>query len=222
MFQLRSILAAPLVFAAFAAVPATAQYYPGPPPGYVGPEFRVIPEPEIVSILRSLGFTPIGRPRLQGRLWIVRALDEDETPMRVVLDASSGEVVDAIAIAPGAPQSARRYGMVPGELDDPEYRDYPPAPRAYPRQPGLRGIYRDRDVFYDDYLPPPPATVGPRSSIDGVRGGQARREPAQEKRAAVPTPRPKPSEIATAGKDPVVTGSVPATGQPLPPVNPLE
>ena len=48
MFQLRSILAAPLVLAAFAAVPASAQYYPGPPPGYVGPEFRIIPEPEII------------------------------------------------------------------------------------------------------------------------------------------------------------------------------
>jgi hypothetical protein len=236
MFQLRAILAAPFMLAAFAAVPAAAQYYPGPPPGYVGPEFRVIAEPQIVSILHSLGFTPIARPRLQGRLWIVRALDEDEMPMRVTLDASTGEVIDAIAIGPGAPPRAPRYGMVPNDLDEP---DYPPAARTYPRQPGPRVIYRGRD-FYDDELPPPPAGIGPRSNVDAPRGNQARREPAQEQRtavrptdtdarAAVPTPRPKPSEIAASGKDPIVTGSVPPKsqsaspkGQTLPPVNPME
>jgi hypothetical protein len=47
----------------------------------------------------------------------------------------------------------------------------------------------------------------------------------------VPTPKPKPSEIAASGKDPIVTGSVPPKsqtgtaapkGQALPPVNPME
>ena len=61
MFQWRSTLAAPFMLAALAAAPAAAQYYPAPPPGYVGPEFRVIPEHEIVRVLRSLGFTPIAR-----------------------------------------------------------------------------------------------------------------------------------------------------------------
>ncbi len=240
MFQFRSILAAPFMLAAFAAVPAIAQYYPGSPPGYVGPEFRVIPEPEIVSILHSLGFTPIGRPRLQGRLWIARVLDEDEMPMRVTLDASTGQVVDAIAIGPGGLR-APRYGMVPRDLDEPDYLP-PPAARTYPRQPGPRVIYRDRDDFYDDELPPPPAGIGPRSNVDGPRGNQVRREPVQEQRTAVrptdtgtravvPTPRPKPSEIAVSGKDPIITGSVPPksqTGivppksQALPPVNPME
>lgn len=231
MFQMRSILATPLLLAAFAVAPATAQYYPGLPPGYVGPEFRIIPEPEVVSILRSLGFTPIGRPRLQGRLWIVRAIDEDQVPMRVTLDASTGEVIDAIAIGPGGPPLGPRYGMIPNDLDEPEY-PLPPAARPYPRQPGPGVIYRDRD-FYDDQLPPPPVGIGPRSNVDGPRGNQTRREPAQEQRTAmrptdtgrralVPTPKPKPSEIAASAKDPVVTGSVPPQSQPLPPVNPLE
>jgi hypothetical protein len=231
MFQLKSILAAPFMLVAFAAAPTMAQYYPGPPPGYVGPEFRVIPEPEIVSILHSLGFTPIERPRLQGRLWIVHALDEDEIPMRVVLDASTGEAVDAIAIGASGPPRAPRYGMLPNDLDEPEYPPLPAA-RAYPPQPGPRAIYRDRG-FYDDELLPPPATVGPRSSVEGPRGSQARRKPGQEqrdavrptdtgKRAAVPTPKPKPSEIAASAKDPIVTGGVPPKSEPLPPVNPLE
>src|ERR1700680_2611649 len=170
MFQLKAILAAPFMLAAFAAAPTMAQYYPGPPPGYVGPEFRVIPEPEIVSILRSLGFTPIERPRLQGRLWIVRALDQDEIPMRVVLDASTGEAVDAIAMVASAPPRAPRYGMLPNDLDEPEYPP-PPAARAYPGQPGPRAIYCDRD-FHDDELPPPRATVGPRSGLEGPRRSQ--------------------------------------------------
>lgn len=233
MFQLRAIFAAPLVLAAFVVGPATAQYYPGPPPGYIGPEFRVIPEPEIVSVLHSLGFTPIGRPRLQGRLWIVRAVDEDQVPMRVVLDASTGEMIDAIAIGPGMPPQRPRYGMVPNDLDEPAYRDYPPAPRAYPREPGPRVLYRDRGGYYDDELPPPPAAIGPRSNLDKP-ASQARREPMQEQRtamrppaevrtrAAVPTPKPKPAEMAASGKDPVVTGSVPPKSPELPPVNPLE
>ena len=66
-----------------------------------------------------------------------------------------------------------------------------------------------------------PAGIGPRSNLDRP-GSQARREQAPEKRPAVPTPKPKPSEIAASGKDPVVTGSVPPKEQPLPPVNPLE
>jgi hypothetical protein len=247
MFQLKSILAvAPLALFAVSAAPAQAQYYPEPP-GYVGrgPGLRVMPEHEVVTMLRSLGFTPIGRPRFQGRLWIVRAIDEDGTPMRVTVDAASGEMIDAIAIAPG-PLPRSSYGMLPDDVDEPGPRYVPREPtyRPYPGETGPRVIYRDsrrdpyRDDFYDDELPPPPAAIpGPRSGFEGQqRTGVTGKNPGYDqravakpadpnKRASVPSPKPRPTEISgtTVAKDPTVTGSIPPkNNEPLPPVNPLE
>jgi hypothetical protein len=214
MFRSGSIFViAPLALVALAAVPAAAQYYPAPP-GYVGraPFYRGMPEQEVVSMLHSLGFTPIGRPRREGRGWIVRAEDEDGVLVRVTVDAASGEVINSVEIGP------RSYGMIqePNDFDEPRYRGYPP-----PRGP--RVIDRDD---YDDELPPPPAVIPgqPRSGLAAPRDNRAVAKPEINRRAAVPTPKPRPTEISkTNVNDPVATGSVPPKKiDALPPVNPLE
>lgn len=125
----------PVVFAALAAtllavpVAAEAQRLAQ----RAGPE---LPPYEIVTIIRSAGYDPIGRPVRRGATYALRAIDEDGTQVRVIVDAHYGEILSVapLALAPrNAPPGpfARRVA--------PEADDYipPDAPRI-DRLPGAR------------------------------------------------------------------------------------
>jgi hypothetical protein len=62
-------------------------------------ETRVLPPHEILTILRSTGLDPIGRPVRQGPHYVLHAIDEDDREMRVIVSARSGEI---IRMAPAA------------------------------------------------------------------------------------------------------------------------
>jgi hypothetical protein len=140
----------------------------------------LLPPYEAVTIARSAGFDPIGRPVRRGAQYLVRALDEDGIEVRVAVDARLGEIVsvtptvvasrDALPVPPASVPPARR--AVPEPRDD---YVAPMAPRVYrPAPPAVyddepRSVYRSGPpVVYDDEpriiygrRPPGPVPDGP-------------------------------------------------------------
>lgn len=186
-----SLLACTAAFAASGA--AYAQPYPA---------YRVYPEPpryqpavppqEVAAIVRSLGLMPTSGPRPRGPFWVVDAVGQDGTPVRVRVDAMSGRVADIVRV-PG-PRMVRVYpgGPPPGAM----YDGPPPDGYGIVRGPAINqpGYYNDRDD--DDY----PLKDGPGYGPQGAPnyyGGP---------RGALP-PGPTGPQIITRGGD--VTNSVP-------------
>ena len=175
-------LAAPAVIVgALVAGPAGAQ----PAPMVAG-----LPAFEIVTILRSTGFEPIGRPVRAPGVFFVRAIDPYDEEVRLTVDARSGRIlaVRPMALAPLAP----------------------PAPYFAP-VPGLRRFYRpplhgDVAGFEDatGALPLPPRVIpAPRS--------------APKLAQAAPLPRPRPTQAASAPPTPAATAPPPAAAVPVEP-----
>jgi len=129
------------------AAPALAQYAPRPVMP-IGP----MPPQGVFQMVRQMGLEPMGPPVRNGAVYVQRAADYYGRPLRVVIDASRGQVVSVEAI--GGPPAMHRgpyastgapywrgpyapYGMAP--YDDDDYG--PPgsvmAPHALPPQPGL-------------------------------------------------------------------------------------
>jgi hypothetical protein len=193
MFPFR-ILPAPLaaMIAVFAASGASAQPYPA---------YRVYPEPpryqpaipphEVAAIVRSLGLMPTSAPRPRGPFWVVDAVGQDGSPIRVRVDAMSGRVADIVRV-PG-PRMVRVYpgGAPHGAV----YNE--PVPGGYgPRGPAINqpGYYGDRDDD-DDYPMKDGPAYGPPSQPN-YYGGQ---------RGSMPAP--TGPQVITRGGD--VTNSVP-------------
>jgi hypothetical protein len=132
------------------STPAAAQSYPpgGRPPA-------AMPPYEVLSMLRSTGFEPIGQPIRRGPNYVLRAIDENDREVNLIINARSGDILSATPIqtasrvppgvsmgpyermAPGyvPPVGSRSYGPPVADDDD----DAPP-PRGYgygaPRPPG--------------------------------------------------------------------------------------
>lgn len=187
------------------SVPALAQYAPRPvmPVGPMPPE-------SVFQMVRQMGLEPLGPPVRNGPVYFQRAADYYGKRLRVVIDASRGQVVSVEAI--GAPPAIHRgpyasagapywrrpygpYGMAP--YDDDDYA--PPgsvmAPHALPPQPGM-----------------PPAT-------------QAKPKSAAVTPAHPPVPRKRPAAApleAAGSVEPVQPQAVPATPlAPAPPAKPV-
>ena len=62
-----------------------------------------MPPYEVLTIVRSMGFDPMSRPVLRGPVYVVRALDDDDIPVRVAIDARSGQVVRVTESGPNDP-----------------------------------------------------------------------------------------------------------------------
>src|SRR5258708_7498215 len=84
------------------SMPAAAQgYQPGAkPPG-------AMPPYEILTMLRSTGFDPIGQPVRRGPNYMLRAIDDNDREVNLVINARSGDIVSVTPI-----QTASR--MPPG------------------------------------------------------------------------------------------------------------
>jgi hypothetical protein len=172
-----------------AVAPVHAQYQP--------PPYRaVLPPFEVMTIIRSMGFDPISRPVLRGPVYAVNALDDGDIPVRVLVDARSGNVVRVTENGPGrayagtwpgARYEARRLppeSVPPGMVDRPDDEDMvPPAAHAPP--------------------PPPKPKVAARTPLP-------RPAPPQSKAAATPPP---VSGTATIIPDP---GNTPGKSIPAP------
>lgn len=182
------------VVALFAASePGFAQPYPA---------YRVYPEPpmyqprvpphEAAAIVRSLGLTPTSPPRPRGPFWVVDAVGQDGSPVRVRVDAINGRVADIFRV-PG-PRMVRAYpgGPPPGAGYDAPPPGYYGSARG-PVQNGP-GYYGENDE--DDY----PMKDGPGY------GPQGRPDFYGAPRGSTP-PMPSGPQVIQRGGD--VTNSIP-------------
>jgi hypothetical protein len=124
------------------STPAAAQgYQPGAkPPGAKPP--GAMPAYEILTMLRSTGFDPIGQPVRRGPNYVLRAIDDNDREVNLVINARSGDILSVTPI-----QTASR--LPPGVSMGP-YERMPPG--YIP--PGGRGSYSLPDTDDDDDAPP--------------------------------------------------------------------
>src|SRR3954454_9435815 len=108
---------------------------------------RLIPPYEVLTIIRSMGFDPAGGPpALQGSVYVVRAFDADDVPVRVAVNARTGQVMNVTEIMAGG------YGPPPMRRGA-----YPVPPGSTPQGSVSRAA--------PDYGPPrPPSPYSPVSS----------------------------------------------------------
>ena len=103
----------------YAAMPPQA-------PGYYGP--HLLPAPEVYTVLRDNGFSPLGAPQQRGLFYTIAVLDRGGGEGRLVIDARDGRIVRYARGYPNA-DVAVAYGPA----------DAPPvsAVRGPPRPPAL-------------------------------------------------------------------------------------
>jgi hypothetical protein len=154
-------------FALLAAQPGLTQVVPPPYPGTVYPGGGALPPYEIVTIVRSTGLEPIGRPVRQGPAYALRAVDPAGEEVQVVVDAHMGRIVKVV------PVSGPRYAM---PLMRPPF-GRPPRP-----------IAMVPEGEFDDFAP-----IGPRTGAVSA-GPSAPYNPAAQAGPPLPRPRPKVAE----------------------------
>ncbi|MGZ5828430.1 MAG: hypothetical protein ACXWJW_07820 [Xanthobacteraceae bacterium] len=192
-----------------ALTPALAQYA-SPPPYAVAPRYEAVPQPdgvlppyEVMTIVRSMGFDPITRPVLRGPIYVVRALDEENMPVRVAVDARSGNVLRVTEGGPYAPgnwQAARAGAyMVPQETVPPSAAYSPP-----------RDI--DRQV-----APPPQPKVAARTPLPRPAPPHTKPAAPSPGLAALPDPKATPGKSVPA---PVANHGANATAAAASPAKP--
>lgn len=132
-----------MIYTALAALalstPAAAQGYPpGGPPGAMAPY-------EILTMLRSTGFDPIGQPIRRGPNYVLRAIDERDREVSLVISARSGDILSVTPMQTASRMPPPGVTMGPYERMPPGYIP-PGGPRGY----GAPIIDDD-----DEALPPP-------------------------------------------------------------------
>jgi hypothetical protein len=181
----------------------------------------LIPPFEVYTIIRSMGFDPAGTPTLRGAVYIVRAFDDDDIPVRVTVDARSGRVITVTELTRAdeysAPARVGAYPRPPGRVPSVTYRSAPthgtPASPPAVAAPSVRQ-----------------SAVTPRTPTPRARPPQAK---APETTASIPDTKPGtgksiPAPVAPSAAPPSSSGSAPGadepakTDTPLVPVAPLE
>jgi hypothetical protein len=185
--------------------PAAAQGWgPYGPGGYGAVGFH-----EIRASLRAHGLRPMSQPVLSGRYVVIRAIDRDGLPVRVLLSARFGDVVDVRPL-PSA--------QVAGIYEPRPFRPYAVYPdRRYPG-PEQRAARPDLMAEPPDSLPP---NAGPHGA-DGPPNARAAAPTVPPRTAAVtpnrtPTPRPRPPAAGTTAAvtpAPAATDTKPAATAP--------
>jgi hypothetical protein len=169
-------------FALLAAQPGLTQVVPPPYPGTMYPGDGALPPHEIVTIVRSTGLEPIGRPVRQGPAYALRAVDPAGEEVRVIVNAYMGRIVKVI------PVSGPRYAM---PLLRPPF-GRPPRPMAMVP-----------DGEFDDFTP-----VGRGAgALPAGPGASAPHDPVAQ--AGPPLPRPRPK---VASNESPTTGAPPLAG----------
>ena len=130
-------------------IAAAAGFLGAPPANAQMLAADVLPPYEVVTIVRSMGLNPLDRPRWRNGRYVMAATDRSGREVRVVVDASSGQVIRVVPMDVGYYDGPRGYGVRPDPYD-PRYAAPPPPPRPIPNQPDYygrdRAIRRSRDI----------------------------------------------------------------------------
>ena len=102
------LIAVALIVAAlgFAPLPAGAAERAARPVG-------MLPPHEIITIVRSAGLKPLGKPTLKGSTYLLSAIDDEGSKMRVVVDGRVGEVISVTPVVYG-----REFSPMPPSVYD--------------------------------------------------------------------------------------------------------
>jgi hypothetical protein len=173
----------------YAAIPPQA-------PGAYGP--RLLPAPEVYTVLRDNGFSPLGAPQQRGVFYTIAVLDRGGGEGRLVIDARDGRIV---RYARGYPDAGAAVGYGPPGL--------PPvsAVRGPPRPPGLVPHVASRTPAV-----PMPKAMPERSQTIGKATEPAKESVKESVRVVEPA---KPAEPAPQSVAQAKPAAVPATPPPV-------
>jgi hypothetical protein len=168
-------------------------------------EARVLPPHEILTIVRSTGLDPIGRPVRQGPNYVLHAIDEDDREMRVIVSARRGEILRMVPAETPA-RMPPRGGVAAGPYERTDrYERAAPAP-GYVTPDGYRYGARS-PVVDDDDEDLPPSQQAPRPPGNVPNNAPGNFSGAAPRPGAAPLPR-----AGYADPPPVVRTTPPAPG----------
>ena len=76
-----------------------------------------LPPHEILTILRSTGFDPLGQPVRRGPNYVLRAIDDNDREVRVVVSARSGDVLSVTPMQTASRMPPPRGGITMGPYE---------------------------------------------------------------------------------------------------------
>jgi hypothetical protein len=183
----------------YAAVPEGA-----PVRGY-GP--TLLPAPEVYTVLRENGFSPLGAPQLRGVVYTIAVMDRRGDDGRLVIDARNGRIV---RFMPGY----RRGGNPNDDLSmtDGSVGSLPPVSqvRGVPRPP----LSIPRVASRTPSVPMPKAS--PRTAEPAPLAAQPAPEPVQ--RSAATQPKPADAQAAV----PAAAAPAAVEAKPAPQIQPTQ
>src|SRR4029078_10983074 len=119
-FVKRKMIYAALAVLALSAPAAAQGYGPGG-----------LPPHEILTILRSTGLDPLGQPVRRGPNYVLRAIDDSDREVSVVLSARSGDVLSVTPVQIASRMPPPRGGLTWGPYERMPPGSLPPGgPRA--------------------------------------------------------------------------------------------
>jgi hypothetical protein len=183
------------------STPAAAQsYQPGARPAGVMPPY------EILTMVRSTGFDPIGQPVRRGPNYVLRAVDDTDREVNLVINARTGDILSVTPI-----QTASR--MPPGVSMGP-YERMPPG--YVP--PGGRGgdSLPDTDDDEDDVPPRNYGAPRPPGAVPGPLPRSSNAAPPPPRGGAMPPDDDEASPPSRSGAPNVITADPDRSGV-LPP-----
>jgi hypothetical protein len=146
----------------------------------------LLPPHEIVTVVRSTGLVPLGRPTRRGNDYVLRARDEIGQQVRVVVDGRVGEVRSVVPVALG------RRGR---DADEPPYPSiFESGPPVYDRR---LPIDSPPIIIEEDDAPPVYRRAAPPVVPPAIMPPPAEREALPPSPQFLTTPRP-PGAVPTA------------------------
>jgi hypothetical protein len=171
---------------------------------------RLLPAPEVYTVLRDNGFSPLGAPQRRGLFYTIAVLDRGGGEGRLVIDARDGRIV---RYARGYPDADAAVGYRPPGL--------PPvsAVRGPPRPPGLVPHVASRTPAV-----PMPKAMPERSQTIGKATEPAKESAKESVRVVEPA---KPAEPAPQSVAQAKPAAVPVTppvveAKPAPQIQPTK
>ena len=204
-------IAFPILLPILAAFSANAQSPPSaslmPPPA---PVTGFVPPYEILRTVRAAGFDPLAPPLREGTTYVLRATDFRGILMRVVVDARTGAIRDAIRIVPGpgfyGPAGYARGDYGPAPYGPPVYDPEASRPVVMPPasdEASAEDMPLSQEMLPLDGLGPPDgsrARIG-APAASSPTGQDFLAPPHQQSAHSIvgpPLPRPRPAILAAA------------------------